>query len=167
GAMIFNNQGDYAGCFRVYEGALLTTRPLLGKYPELQKAIDQGLAEANSLPRMHDRAHALRRVIDEIRYTMSPDLRPAAKSLWDRLGGERGVAKITFEIMQAAAADPKVNFSRGGKFNPDKNQLAALHKSLVTFVSSATGGPYKYTGRSMKEVHKGMGITNAEFDAFV
>ena len=76
GAMIFNNQGDYAGCFRVYEGALLTTRPLLGKYPDLQKAIDQGLAEANSLPRMHDRAHALRRVIDEIRYTMSPDLRP-------------------------------------------------------------------------------------------
>ena len=29
----------------------------------------------------------------------------------------------------------------------------------------ARGGPQKYTGRSMKNVHAGMGITNAEFDA--
>ena len=32
-------------------------------------------------------------------------------------------------------------------------------------ISSATGGPLKYTGRSMKESHKGMGITDDEFGA--
>jgi hypothetical protein len=36
---------------------------------------------------------------------------------------------------------------------------------LVEFISSATGGPLKYEGKSMKEAHKGMKITNDEFDA--
>src|SRR5438132_6021490 len=63
GASIFNKQDDYAGCFRLYEGALLATKPLLSKYPDLQKLIDQGLGEASSMRFMHDRAHALRRVI--------------------------------------------------------------------------------------------------------
>src|SRR5262249_40776319 len=36
---------------------------------------------------------------------------------------------------------------------------------LVQLISATTGGPLKYTGKSMKEVHKGMGITNEEFDA--
>ena len=40
-----------------------------------------------------------------------------------------------------------------------------MKKRLVEFVSAATGGPLKYEGKSMKEVHKGMAITNAEFDA--
>jgi hemoglobin len=34
-------------------------------------------------------------------------------------------------------------------------------------VSSVTGGPLKYTGKSMKDAHKGMGITDKEFDATV
>ena len=39
-------------------------------------------------------------------------------------------------------------------------------KYLVTeMVCWAAGGPQKYTGKNMKEAHKGMGITDAEFDA--
>jgi hypothetical protein len=67
--------------------------------------------------------------------------------------------------MKAASADPKVNATRDGKFVRDEQGKMDLKRKLVEFVSSATGGPLKYTGKSMKEAHKGMGITNAEFDA--
>jgi hemoglobin len=36
---------------------------------------------------------------------------------------------------------------------------------MIDFISQATGGPYAYTGKSMKAVHQGMAITNAQFDA--
>ena len=65
--------------------------------------------------------------------------------------------------MNTAGKDPKVNFWRDKA--PSKEEVAALKKHLVEFVSSATGGPLKYEGKSMKEVHKGMKITNEEFDA--
>jgi hemoglobin len=38
---------------------------------------------------------------------------------------------------------------------------------LVEQVSSATGGKVEYTGRSMSETHRGMGVTAGEFDALV
>ena len=38
---------------------------------------------------------------------------------------------------------------------------------LVDQVSEATGGPAGYSGRDMKETHRGMGVTAVEFDALV
>jgi len=81
GAAIFNNQGDYAGCYRLFEGALQAVKPLLGNYPELQKKIAAALGEANLLPSMHDRAHALRKVLGEVRNTINP---PAEKRTEDK-----------------------------------------------------------------------------------
>ena len=34
-------------------------------------------------------------------------------------------------------------------------------------ISSVSGGPIKYTGKSMKDAHTGMKITEAEFEALV
>ena len=47
----------------------------------------------------------------------------------------------------------------------DAAAVVRFKKSMVDFVSSATGGPFDYKGRSMKEVHADMGITDAQFDA--
>ena len=90
GAAIYNNQGDWAGCFRLYEGAVRAVKPLLGKYPELQKSLDANLAEVNLLPRMPDRAHLLRKALNDIRFTLNPALRPQplAKMLWGRAFGQ-------------------------------------------------------------------------------
>src|SRR5438552_15836859 len=38
GADLFN-EGDRAGCYRLYQGSLLTLRPMLEHQPELHKAI--------------------------------------------------------------------------------------------------------------------------------
>src|SRR5262245_54801696 len=55
------NSGDVAGCYRLYEGALMVTKPLLTHRGPLQKSIETGLANAARTPSQADRAFVLRR----------------------------------------------------------------------------------------------------------
>jgi hemoglobin len=181
GATLFNSD-DRAGCYRLYEGSLIMVQPLLDHRPHLQKAIDEGLARAKSLPTYYERAFALREVLDKIRDDIVPRKKsdgtaqpPLAdktdktdkgdKTLWDRLGGEANVKKVVDDFVDLASTNPKVNFDRDGKYKLDPATVARLKKLLVEQISSLTGGPFKYSGRDMKTVHKDMAITDAEFDA--
>jgi hypothetical protein len=74
GANLYNRFGDHTGCFRVYQGALISVKPFLT--PELQKKVDAVLEKAEQLPTFSDRAFELRTVIDEIREKN----RPASKN---------------------------------------------------------------------------------------
>jgi hemoglobin len=174
GADLYNpppaGAGDQAGCYRLYEGALMALKPTVAHRPEWQKAIDDGLSEARKSLSVGERAFALRKVIDRIRNDINPKKEaapPAKETLWDRLGGEKSVAKVVDDFVALAAKDAKVNFDRDGKYKLDAAAVADLKKKMVDQISEAAGGPRKYTGKSMKEVHKGMGITDAEFDASV
>ncbi len=91
-----------------------------------------------------------------------------ATPLYERLGGEASIAKVVDEFVARAAANPKVNFVRKGtskEWPATPEAVAYLKRMLVEFIASATGGPQKYTGKTMKESHEGMRITSAEFDA--
>ena len=48
-----------------------------------------------------------------------------------------------------------------------KTDIPRLKRNLVDQICAATGGPCTYTGRDMKTAHKGMGITDADFNALV
>jgi hemoglobin len=87
--------------------------------------------------------------------------------VWAKLGGEEKVTKIVDDWVSFVAQDPRVDFTRGEKYKIDEEGMAKLKKNLVDWISQATGGPRKYTGKSMKEIHKDMGITVIEFNAFV
>jgi hemoglobin len=87
-------------------------------------------------------------------------------TLWDKLGGEKNVRKVVDDLFASAGADPKVNFFRDKDFRPTAEEVATLKKKVIEFFSAATGGPLKYNGKDMKSAHKGMKITDAEFDAF-
>src|SRR5437773_365144 len=65
GVKMFNEQGDYAGCYRLFQGSLISVRPFVT--PDLQKKIDKGIANAEMMRNYADRAYELRRVLDEIR----------------------------------------------------------------------------------------------------
>lgn len=65
GAELFNKFSDHAGCYRLYQGALLSVKPFLA--PELQKSVQEALKDADGLPRMSDRAFRLRKMLDQIR----------------------------------------------------------------------------------------------------
>ena len=103
---------------------------------------------------------------------MSPPASPprpaAADTLWKRLGEENGVIKIVDDLVNLAGADPRVDFTRGGKFKLDKQKEAELKQRFVAYVSTISDGNVVPTStRSMADVHRGMNITAAEFDAFV
>jgi hemoglobin len=176
GADLYNS-GDQQGCYRLYEGSLLTLRPLLDHHPELQKAIDQALADAQSDRNMPQRAFTLRATIDQVRSTIAatpqpppPDRGPQPRqgaTLWERLGGEENVKRIVDDFVNAAVADPKVDFDRGGKHKLGPAETAHLKEQFVKLASFVSKGPLKYDGKSMKEAHKGMGITDAQFDALL
>jgi hemoglobin len=91
----------------------------------------------------------------------------AAATLWGRLGGEKGVTQMIDDLMDEAVKDPKVNFSRNGKFPMTPERVAAVKRHMVRLASALGEGPYDYDGRRMGPVHKDMGITDDEFDAFI
>jgi hemoglobin len=160
GAKLYNRpNNDYAGCYRLFEGSLTTLKPLLAHRPGLQKAIDDAFAAAAREQSIPERAFILRGALDRIR--------DETGSLWQRLGGEKNVRKIVDDFMALEHTDPKVDFFRGGKVKLTEKQLDELKQKIVELISQVSGGPLKYTGRSMKEAHRGMAITNAQFDALV
>jgi hemoglobin len=91
------------------------------------------------------------------------------KPLYERLGGTAGVTKVVDDFVALAAADPTVNFTRQGHpaaaWDPTPQNLAALKKRLVEFIATTTGGDLTYSGKDMVAAHRGMHITDAEFDA--
>ncbi len=70
GAELFNKQADHAGCYRIYQGALISVRPFLTA--ETRRKIDDSIVRAESLPYYSERAFELRKVLDEIRTKAAP-----------------------------------------------------------------------------------------------
>jgi truncated hemoglobin YjbI len=96
------------------------------------------------------------------------DIVMAPPSLYTRLGGEAAVTAVIDDFVGRAAGNPAVNFTRKGtpaEWNATPENVAQLKKALIDLVGQLTGGPQKYAGRDMKAVHKGMMITDAEFNA--
>lgn len=82
-------------------------------------------------------------------------------SLHERLGGIDAITAVVGDFRDRVARDERIN----GKFA--RTDLGRLTKMLIDQVCEATGGPCKYTGRSMKEAHAGMKVTTGEFGALV
>jgi hemoglobin len=168
GVPLFNPpKNDAAGCYHVYQGAIKAVLPLLDHRPDLQKSVQDKLQKAESQTAANDQAFTLRSALDEIRLTLHKDqAKPASttRSLWDRLGGATAIKEVVHEFVVKAYGDEKVNFTRG-KFPLDDVAIARLEQSLMDFISQNTGGLRKYEGKDMAEAHKGMAITEDEFNA--
>ena len=89
---------------------------------------------------------------------------PPPKSLYERLGSKEAIAKVVDTLMKNVAADAKIN-KRFAKLKG--KQLEDFKQKLVDQICEATGGDCKYTGKSMKDAHKGMKIKEDEWNAFV
>jgi hemoglobin len=90
----------------------------------------------------------------------------AKPSLYDRLGDIYAIATVVDDFIDRIMIDPALNA------NPLVDQAdhrvgKAGFKYLVTeMVGWATGGPQKYTGRSMRDSHVDLKITDGEWVAF-
>jgi hemoglobin len=91
----------------------------------------------------------------------SPASAAAGPSLYTRLGGVDAIRAVVGDFLGRVVADQRINaFFRG----VDAGELSAR---LTDQICQVTGGPCRYAGRPMREVHAGMGIRDADFDALV
>ena len=82
-------------------------------------------------------------------------------SLYDRVGGQAGIARLINDFYARVVADPELApFFR-------KVQLDKLRHMQMEFFSAALGGPTRYTGRPVAHAHQGLGITLQQFQGFV
>ncbi|HVK84875.1 MAG TPA: group 1 truncated hemoglobin [Kofleriaceae bacterium] len=89
------------------------------------------------------------------------DTTATAKPLYDRLGGKEGITAVVKDLIANVGADARINTMFAN------SDLAALETKLIDQICEASGGPCKYTGKTMKETHAGMGVTEAHFNALV
>jgi hemoglobin len=82
-------------------------------------------------------------------------------SLYDRLGGKPAITAVVDDFVGNVAADSAINRRFA---NAD---IPHLKMELVNQICQATGGPCTYTGKDMVSAHKGMHISDAEFNALV
>jgi hemoglobin len=83
------------------------------------------------------------------------------QTLYQRLGGRDAIMAVAQRFEARAAKDSRIN----QKFA--RTNLNRLTKEFVDQLCQDSGGPCTYTGLSMKQSHTNMGVTAAEFDAFV
>ena len=92
---------------------------------------------------------------------------PERPSLYDRLGGVYNIATVVDDLIDRVMVDPMLNA------NPRVDEAhhrvsSAGFKYLVTeMVCWASGGPQKYSGRSMGDSHRHLMINEEEWAAFM
>jgi len=85
-------------------------------------------------------------------------------SLYKRLGGYDALAAVTDDFITRLATDPKVGRFFVGASADTKKKIRQL---VVDQLCAATGGPCLYIGRDMKTAHKGLGITEEDWNISV
>lgn len=91
----------------------------------------------------------------------APAGRPTIPALYDRLGGVDVIDDVVKDLLEHVTKDARIS----ARFTT--TDLARLQRLLTDQICELTGGPCKYTGRSMSEMHASMGITDAELRAFI
>jgi hemoglobin len=88
----------------------------------------------------------------------------AAPTLYQRLGGYDVIAAFTDQWLGRVLGDPLLAPYFRGMSNDTKGKARQL---IVDFIAASTGGPTIYTGRDMKILHEGLGISRGEYDAIM
>ena len=84
------------------------------------------------------------------------------ESLFERLGGEKGIVKIVDDVVDAHMNNPVIS----ARFTPYLEQpenLSKIKAYTVDFFTTGSGGPQVYTGRDMETTHRGMNISAEEY----
>ena len=82
-----------------------------------------------------------------------------ADTLYDRLGGQAGIAAIAANAVALYTTDPRIA-ADFDNINPDR-----LRARLADQLCQLAGGPCVYRGRSMAASHAGLATTQAKFNA--
>ena len=85
----------------------------------------------------------------------------AGPTLYQRLGGVEAIRAVVNDFDARITADARINAFFRGLDDED------FRAKLTDQICQATGGPCHYAGKSMREAHAQLNVTNADFDALV
>jgi hemoglobin len=85
----------------------------------------------------------------------------ADDTLFADMGGKDVITKVAYDTADNFIADPRI------KDTFDNTNMDRFKVLLAEQFCQVAGGDCKYTGRTMKETHKGLHLTNADFNAVV
>ncbi|HST53289.1 MAG TPA: group 1 truncated hemoglobin [Pyrinomonadaceae bacterium] len=83
------------------------------------------------------------------------------KTLYERLGGYNAIAAVVDDFVGRLVADKQLERFFVGHSTDSKKRI---RQHVVDQLCAATGGPCIYTGRTMKDSHAGLGITEDEWN---
>ena len=83
---------------------------------------------------------------------------PQKTSLFERIGGSKAIEATVKKFYSKVLLDPAVNYFF-------KNvDMKKQEDKLRLFIQMAFGGENKYTGKNMRDGHKGLNIKNQHYD---
>jgi hemoglobin len=88
-------------------------------------------------------------------------------SLYERLGGTYSIATVIDDFIERLLVNTTLNANPAITEARTRVPKAGLKFHVTALVCEVTGGPCKYSGRTMKESHQKLNITPAEWDAMV
>lgn len=89
------------------------------------------------------------------------------QTLYDRLGGAYPIASVADAFIDLLLVNDVLNANPNIKMARDRVPAPGLKFHVTALVCQVTGGPCKYTGRSMKDSHAHLKITEREWQAMV
>ncbi len=85
----------------------------------------------------------------------------ADKTLYQDLGGEKGIAALTSDVVDLAHANPVT------RRHFEKIDRVDLKKTLAQQFCELSGGPCVYKGKDMAKAHKDLDLDERDFNALV
>src|SRR6058998_1613694 len=87
-----------------------------------------------------------------------------ADTLYRRLGGYDGIAAFADNLLPRLTADPQL-----GRFWKHRGDDGVRREKqlLIDFLCASAGGPLYYVGRDMKTSHRGMGVSEQDWQVFL
>jgi hemoglobin len=99
--------------------------------------------------------------------TLSLAQKKPEPTLYERLGGVYNIATVVDDFIERLYVNDVLNANPKIKEARDRVPKAGLKFRVTALVCQVAGGPEKYTGRTMKEAHQHLNITDREWQAMV
>ena len=86
------------------------------------------------------------------------------KTLYERLGSYNAIAAVANDLLPRLRADPQL-----GRFWAHRGEDGIMREKqlLLDFLSASAGGPMYYRGRDMVLTHRGMRISESDWNVFL
>ncbi len=86
------------------------------------------------------------------------------KTLYERLGGLKGITMVTDDFINRLVTNKTLNQNPAVDAGRKSSPPPYLKFQVSQLVCEVSGGPCKYTGKSMKEAHAHLNISEKEWE---